>query len=68
MLDTLRKAGITPNEAGLRMMPNQEVELAVEPTLQVLRMIESVEELDDVQSVYSNLHISESAMAAMESA
>jgi len=68
MLDTLRKAGITPSEAELRMLPSQEMELDVDQTLQVLRMIESVEDLDDVQSVYSNLHISDAAMAAMEAA
>jgi transcriptional/translational regulatory protein YebC/TACO1 len=32
-----------------------------------LRAIESIEELDDVQNVYSNLKISDEAMAAMES-
>jgi YebC/PmpR family DNA-binding regulatory protein len=68
MLNTLRKANITPSEAELRMIPNQEVELDVEPTLQILRLVESLEELDDVQNIFSNLHISEAAMAAMESA
>jgi transcriptional/translational regulatory protein YebC/TACO1 len=56
-----------PAEAGLRMIPNQEMELGVDDTLQVIRAIESIEELDDVQNVYSNLKISEEAMAAMES-
>jgi len=49
------------------MIPNQEMELGVDDTLQVIRAIESIEELDDVQNVYSNLKISEEAMAAMES-
>jgi YebC/PmpR family DNA-binding regulatory protein len=66
MLDTLRKAGFSPDEAELRMLPNQEMELEVEPTLQVMRTIEGLEELDDVQNVFTNLHISEAAMAAME--
>jgi YebC/PmpR family DNA-binding regulatory protein len=68
MGDTLRKAGIHPHEAELRMLPNQEMELDVDATLQVMRTIEGLEELDDVQSVYSNLRISDAAMAALESA
>ena len=68
MLNTLRKAGIQPEEAGLRMLATQEMEVEVNATLQVMRTIEALEELDDVQNVYSNLRISDAAMAAMESA
>jgi YebC/PmpR family DNA-binding regulatory protein len=64
--DRLRAAGIQVEEAELRMIPNQEIELGVEETMQVMRAIETLEELDDVQSVYSNLRISEEAMAALE--
>jgi YebC/PmpR family DNA-binding regulatory protein len=64
--EKLREQKIHPEEAGLRMLPNQEIDLGVEATMQVLRMIESVEELDDVQNVYSNLHISDEVMAAIE--
>jgi len=64
--DRFRAANMIPEEAGLRMVPNQEIELGVEDTLQVIRAIESIEELDDVQNVYSNLKISEEALAAME--
>ena len=59
---------ITPDEAGLRMLPNQEIELGVEETISVIKSIDSLEELDDVQAVYSNLHISEAAIAALENA
>lgn len=63
----LHTAKIHPDEAGLRMFPNMEVELDVDKTLQVLKVIESLEEFDDVQNVFSNLKISEEAMAALES-
>lgn len=66
--DSLRSAHITPEEAGLRMLPNNEIELDVADTLQVLRVIESIEELDDVQDVFSNLHVSEEALAQLEEA
>ncbi len=66
LFDALRGAGIQPDEAGLRFVPTQEMELSVPDTLQAMRAIESVEDLDDVQNVFSNLKISEEAMAAME--
>ncbi len=65
--DRLRNAGIQPDEAGLRMLPNQEIELETDATVQVMKIIEALEELDDVQNVYSNLRVTEEAMAALES-
>ena len=44
------------------MDPNQEVELNLEDTLQVMKTIDILEELDDVQEVYSNLKISDEAL------
>jgi len=67
LIDRFRAAKILPEEAGLRMIPNQEMELSVEDTLQVMRTLENLEEMDDVQNVYSNLKISDAAMAALES-
>jgi YebC/PmpR family DNA-binding regulatory protein len=67
LIDRFRTANIIPEEAELRMLPNQEMELNVGDTLQVMRTVEAIEEMDDVQSVYSNLKISDEAMAAMES-
>jgi len=66
--DQLRQAGIQPDEAGLKMIPKQEMELSPDQTIQVLKVIEALEELDDVQEVYSNLSISEEALAKMEAA
>ncbi|HNS63784.1 MAG TPA: YebC/PmpR family DNA-binding transcriptional regulator [Anaerolineaceae bacterium] len=66
IIDLLRAAGVTVEEAGLRMIPNQEMELSVEDTLQAMRAIETIEDLDDVQNVFSNLRISDEAVAAME--
>jgi len=65
LLDSLRKAGYQPEEAGLRMLPTQEIELGTEESLQVLRAIEALEELDDVQNVYHNLHITDEALMAI---
>ena len=64
----LHKAKVQPEEAGLRMNPKQEVELNSEDTVQVLKAIETIEDLDDVQNVYYNLKVSEEALAALEGA
>jgi YebC/PmpR family DNA-binding regulatory protein len=66
--DRLRDAGIQAEEAGLRMMPNQEIELDPDQTVQVMKVIETLEDLDDVQSVSSNLAISDEAMVKLEMA
>jgi YebC/PmpR family DNA-binding regulatory protein len=64
--DKLSAANVVVDEAGIRMTPSQETELPVEDTLQVIRAIEGLEELDDVQAVYSNLKYSKEALAALE--
>ena len=66
MIDSIRNAGITPDEAELRMLPNQELDLEVSQTIQVMRTIEGLEDLDDVQNVYTNLRFTEEAMASLE--
>jgi YebC/PmpR family DNA-binding regulatory protein len=66
--DQLDSAGIEAEEAELRMIPNNEIALSTEDTLQVLRVIDALEELDDVQDVYSNLAISSDMMEQLEAA
>jgi YebC/PmpR family DNA-binding regulatory protein len=64
--DRLVEEGFPPEEASLRMIPNSTVELSEEQTLQLMRIIESVEDLDDVQQVFSNLEVSEGAVELLE--
>ena len=66
--DQFSAGGIKPDVVELRMTPNQEMELSVEETLKGMRAIETLEDLDDVVNVFSNLLISEGAMEALESA
>ncbi|HLA06712.1 MAG TPA: YebC/PmpR family DNA-binding transcriptional regulator [Anaerolineales bacterium] len=66
--DALHKAKVQPEEAGLRLHPKQEVELSPNDTLQVLKALETIEDLDDVQNVYSNLKVSDEALATLEAA
>ncbi|GER80820.1 MAG: putative transcriptional regulatory protein [Anaerolineaceae bacterium] len=66
--DALHQAGVTPDEAELRLIAKQELELDAESTLSVLRLVEGLEELDDVQSVFHNVKLSDEALAALEAA
>ena len=66
--DQLRLANIKTDEADLRMLPNQELELSVDDSLKVMKVLEALEELDDVQNVYSNLSITDEALLKLETA
>jgi transcriptional/translational regulatory protein YebC/TACO1 len=68
VVQVLDQARIKINESELRMEPNQKLELEPESTIQVMKLIEQLEELDDVQAVYSNLEFSDAALAALEAA
>ena len=58
--------GKTIEDAGLRMQANQEIALDPKDTIKVMRVIEEVEDLDDVQNVSSNLTISDEAIAELQ--
>ena len=64
--DRLGSSGIRPTTASLQMRPNATVELSVDHTLQVMRVIEAVEDLDDVQAVFSTLQVTDEAVARLE--
>jgi YebC/PmpR family DNA-binding regulatory protein len=66
--DVLHTAGLKAEEAGVRMLPNNTVELPSDQTVQVMRVVESLEELDDMQQVFSTLHVSDEAVALLETA
>jgi YebC/PmpR family DNA-binding regulatory protein len=68
VVQALEKASVKIVESELRMEPNQRIELAPEEAAQVMKLIEQLEELDDVQNVYSNLEITDAALAALETA
>jgi YebC/PmpR family DNA-binding regulatory protein len=52
--------------AELLMMPKTSVSLEPADTLQVMNLIETLEDLDDIAKVYSNLEISDEALAQIE--
>ena len=60
--DALESNDIVADEAMLRMEPKNMIELSPSATVQVMKTIESLEELDDVQNVYSNLEVTVEAL------
>lgn len=64
----LSDQGYEIDDAELRWQPTNETELAVEKAMQNMRLLERLEELDDVQSVSSNLMITTELADAFETA
>lgn len=60
--DQLKAASIVAEASGLRMDPNQEIELGLEETIQVMKVIDKLEESDDILEVYTNLKITDEAL------
>ena len=64
--DALMGAGLHVAEAELRYIPNQEMELSKEDTLQVLRVVEALDEMDDTEHIFHNMAVSDDIYAEME--
>ncbi|GMU92879.1 MAG: putative transcriptional regulatory protein [Candidatus Hydrogenedentota bacterium] len=64
VVEALERAGIKPEEATLTMQPKTTVKVEGSNVGAVLRLMESLEDHDDVQNVYANFDISEQEMAA----
>lgn len=64
----LQEGGFKVTDSQLIWIPQNEMDLGAEESVQVLRLLEHLEELDDVTNVASNLNITEAAIAAFESA
>lgn len=64
--DSLVAAKLPIEDAGLRMIPNQEVELDFNDTVSILKVINSLEENDDVQNVFTNLKFGDEHLEALE--
>ena len=62
----LEKEKISVESAEVSMIPKQTIDLDEKQSVQTMRLLENLEELDDVQSVASNVNFSDAAMAAYE--
>jgi transcriptional/translational regulatory protein YebC/TACO1 len=62
--EALEKAGIAFASAESTLIPSTTIALAGKEADQVLRLVDTLEDHDDVQNVYANFDISEEEMAA----
>ena len=63
--DALDEAGFEIESADLTQIPKTTMELAEDDAKKVLGLIDSLEELDDVQDVYSNFDIPDDVLASI---
>ena len=64
--DALRAAGLEPEEAGVTLRAVSSVSLDLAESIHLVRLIEALEDLDDVQQVYSNAAISLDTLARID--
>ena len=65
VLDALEAAGLKPDNAEVTMIASTEADLDVETAPKLLRLIDMLEDLDDVQEVYHNGAISDEVAALL---
>ncbi len=63
----LDEAGIAYENAKIDMIPDNVVELESDDAAKAIKLIDALENCDDVQAVYSNIEISEQAMNSLDS-
>jgi YebC/PmpR family DNA-binding regulatory protein len=63
----LEARGIVPTEAELAMVPKNTVPVTGDNVAQLLKLVEALEDLDDVQKVWGNFEIDDAELAKLES-
>ncbi len=66
MSNKLNELGIEPESADLQRIPVSTKEVDAETARKVLRMIDDLEDLDDVQNVYHNMELTDEIMKVLE--
>ncbi len=64
--DTMTTAGLKPEMAEITMTPSTSVDMDLEDAEKVMRLVDALEDLDDVQNVYTNADFSEEVMAKLQ--
>ena len=62
VLEAVKKAGITPEVAEIGMIPQNYVKLEGQQAATMIRLLEALEDQDDVQHVYSNFDFDQAAL------
>ncbi|NOZ37156.1 MAG: YebC/PmpR family DNA-binding transcriptional regulator [Gammaproteobacteria bacterium] len=64
--DAMTTAGLEPEMAEITMTPSTSVDMDLEDAEKVMRLVDALEDLDDVQNVYTNADFSEEVMAKLQ--
>jgi YebC/PmpR family DNA-binding regulatory protein len=64
--EALQAAGIDYDSADAEFVPNLEVEVDADTARKVFKLIDALEDSDDVQNVFSNFDLSEEVLAELE--
>jgi YebC/PmpR family DNA-binding regulatory protein len=59
VLEAVKKAGITPASSSVAMVPQNYIKLEGQQATQMIRLLEALEDHDDVQNVHANFDIDE---------
>ena len=62
----LAEAGVEPSEAALQQIPTTTTTLGPDEAAKVLRLLDQLDEHQDVQAVYSTLDVDEATLAALQ--
>ncbi len=62
VLEAVKKAGITPENAEIGMIPDNYIKLTGQQANTMIRLMEALEDFDDTQHVYSNFDIDQKEM------
>ncbi len=65
MQAALAEAGIEPAEAGLQRIPTTTTALPADQAAKVLRLLDQLDDHQDVQAVYSTLEMDEETLASL---
>ena len=63
--EAMQSAGLEPEQAEVTMRPSTSVDIGVDDAQKMVRLLEMLEDLDDVQNVYSNADISDDILAQL---
>ncbi len=66
VLAAIEAAGLTAQQADVTQLPNVSVPVDAETAPRVLRLIDALEDVDDIQDVYANFDISDEIMESLD--
>jgi YebC/PmpR family DNA-binding regulatory protein len=64
--EALEKAGVQIQSASVSQLPKAAMDTDIEAAKKVLKLVEALDDHDDVQNVYTSLNITDAVMAEME--